>query len=83
MLLSGSRGGGGSLEDTRGHQNGSASGIIYGGGGGGSGVQGTVDKIFKIWFLVEKSMSFRSVYTLSLNTHRLTLRVLTKPKQGS
>lgn len=68
----------------RGHQNGSASGIIYGGGGGGgSGVQGTVDKIFKIWFLVEKSMSFRSVYTLSLNTHRLTLRVLTKPKQGS
>lgn len=82
MLISGSRGGG-SLEDMRGHQNGSASGIIYGGGGGGSGVQGTVDKIFKIWFLVEKSMSFRSVYTLSLNTHRLTLRVLTKPKQGS
>ena len=63
----------------RGHQNGSASGIIYG-GGGGRGVQGRVDKIFKMWLLVEKSTSFWSVYTSSLNTHRRTLRVLTKPK---
>lgn len=47
------------------------------------GCRGEVDKILKIWLLVEESMSFWSVYASCPNTHRLTLRVLTKPKQGS
>jgi len=37
MLLPGSRG---SLKDMRGHQNGSVSGMIYGGGGGVQGKSG-------------------------------------------